>query len=66
MMRESMVKMMQDMWVRMVDDNYTRSMFAMFPLLQKIRIRALIESNLRVADGEVLDRPLGSPVVRSN
>ncbi len=66
MMRESIIEMMQDMWTKMVDDNYTRSTFAMFPLLQKIGTRALVESNLRATDGEVLDRPLGSPVVRSN
>ncbi len=66
MMRESMVEMMQDMWIKMVDDNYTRSMFAMFPLLKKIGLTALVESNLRATDGEVLDRPLGSPIIRSD
>jgi glutamate synthase domain-containing protein 2 len=65
MMRESMIEMMQSMWTKMVDDNYTRSTFAMFPLLQKIGMRSLVESNLRATDGEVLDRPLGSPVVSS-
>ncbi len=65
MMRNGMAEMMQDMWERMVSDNYTRSDFAMYPLLQKIGIRALIESNLRASDGEVLDRPLGSPIVLS-
>ncbi len=49
----------------MVSDNYTRSIFAMVPILQKIGIRALVESNLRATDGEVLDRPLGSPIVLS-
>jgi glutamate synthase domain-containing protein 2 len=64
-MRRMMTENMQDMWGRMVSDNYTRSDFAMVPLLQKIGIRTLVESNLRATDGEVLDRPLGSPVVLS-
>lgn len=65
MMRNAMTEMMQDMWNKMVSDNYTRSMFAMVPLIQKIGMTALVESNLRATDGEVLDRPLGSPAVHS-
>lgn len=65
MMRDAMTDMMRDMWTRMVSDNYTRSNFAMYPVIQKVGVRPLVESNLRATDGEVLDRPLGSPVVLS-
>jgi glutamate synthase domain-containing protein 2 len=65
MIREAMVENMQDVWKMMISDNYTRSIFSMVPILQKIGVRALVESNLRATDGEVLDRPLGSPVVLS-
>lgn len=65
MLRNAVAENLREIWEKMVDDNYTRSIFAMVPVLQKIGTRALIESHLRATDGEVLDRPLGSPVVLS-
>lgn len=65
LIRKMMTENLQAMWEKMVSDNYTRSEFAMVPILQKVGLRSLVESNLRATDGEVLDRPLGSPVVLS-
>lgn len=65
MIRGGMTDLVREMWGRLVSDNYTRSQFAMFPILQKVGLLSLVEANLRATDGEVLDRPLGSPVVLS-
>lgn len=64
-MRKMIIENTQEIWTKIVSDNYTRNLFAMVPVMQKIGIRAMVEANLRATDGEVLDRPLGSPVVLS-
>ena len=64
-MRRMIIENTQELWTKIVSDNYTRNLFAMIPVLQKTGIREMVEANLRATDGEVLDRPLGSPVVLS-
>ncbi len=63
--RQAVAEVVQELWATTITDNYTRSNFALYPVLQKVGIRPMVEANLRATDGEVLDRPLGSPVVLS-
>lgn len=51
---------------RMIKDPYTENIFSYLTVAQKLSPRAIVEAGMRAERGKPINRPLGSPVVRSN
>lgn len=62
----SVINTMTDHYMqRMLQDPYTENVFSLITTMQKLTTRAVIEAGMRAESGKPIQRPLGSPIVRS-
>ncbi len=50
---------------RVIQDPYTENLFSFVTIAQKLTPRAIVEATMRAESGKPIERPLGSPVIRS-
>lgn len=50
---------------RVIQDPYTENLFSFVTIAQKLTPRAIVEATMRAESGKPIQRPLGSPVIRS-
>lgn len=48
------------MMSRMLQDPYTENMYSMFPIINKIGFRNIVEAGMRAESGKPIERPLGT------
>jgi len=58
--------MVDSMMNRMLEDPYPENLWSMVPILNKVHWQNLLEAGMRATKGKPIERPMGSPIVRSD